>query len=884
MGKTVIIAEKPSVAAGIAKIVGATTSHKEKANGYLEGNGYQVTWAFGHLVGLDSPEDMGFNGKMLPMIPATWKTHIIQTGKDAAFDKGIRRQMEILEGLFSAADRIIVATDAGREGELIFRYIYEYLGCTTPFDRLWISSLTDEAIRKGLAEVEDGHRYDALSAAAHSRSEADWLVGYNASRALSVATSYPRNLSLGRVQTPTLCMICERFDANKNFKPTPFWQIQALAHADQMNFTVTTLNKYTSREPAVADCAKVTASRKLKVTKVEKKQAVSKPPLLFDLTALQRAANSKLGLTADETLKVAQSLYEAKYLTYPRTGSCYIPEDVFRTIPSLITKVSSYARFASCASAMQGAKLCRKSVNDSKVTDHHALLPTENIPKDLKGKDKQVWELVCSRMLEAFGEDSLSDVTKVEMDCQGVLFGARGSVMTKAGWKAVNGVTAEVADSKKDAEGEEEEKDQKLPELREGQILDCGNIEVVQKTDKPLPIYTDASLLGDMETCGKRIEDEELRQAMKDVGLGTPATRAATIEGLLMRGYVERQAKKLVPTELGNQVWSFVRGRKIADVATTGEWERDLALVEQGKIRPDSFNERIKAFVLDIINDLTENCKPIEGTSYKCPCCGKPMTKGKFSIYCQASSGGCGFKIPLEASGKSLTHEQIEALASGGSTKLIKGFTSKSGSKFDAKIRVNKEERKCEFAFDDHSDEPTRTCPCCGKEMTSGRFSVTCDTEKGGCGLIIRREVAGKALPETAMKALCEGKTTAMMKGFKSKAGKSFEAALKVDKDKREVIFVFDGDSGEKLEGLVCPCCGAALEDSGNHLSCKGDDSCGLVIYKTQGGVRLTQTQLKLLLSGKPVPVAGMKNKEGKKYNATLFIDMESHTVGRRFK
>ena len=882
MGKTVIIAEKPSVAAGIAKIVGATTPHKEKANGYLEGNGYQVTWAFGHLVGLDSPEDMGFTGGELPMMPQEWKTHIIQTGKDAAFDRGIRRQMEILEGLFASADRIIVATDAGREGELIFRYIYEYLGCTTPFDRLWISSLTDEAIRKGLAEVEDGRRYDALSAAAHSRSEADWLVGYNASRALRLATGYPRNLSLGRVQTPTLCMICERYDANKNFKPTPFWQIQAMAHKDMSNFTATTLKKYETKEPAVADSEKVKASRRLRVTKVEKKQAVSRPPLLFDLTALQRAANSKLGLTADETLKIAQSLYESKYLTYPRTGSCYIPEDVFKTIPSLIGRVSSYDRFASSADELKGAKLCRRSVNDSKVTDHHALLPTENIPKELKGKEKQVWELVCARMLEAFGEDSLSDVTKVEMECQGILFGARGSVITKAGWKAVNGVSSEVPDERKDKEGEDEEKDQRLPELHEGEVLECGGIEVVQKSDKPLPVYTDASLLGDMETCGRKIEDEELRQAMKDVGLGTPATRAATIEGLLSRGYVERQAKKLVPTDLGNQVWSFVKGRKIADVATTGEWERDLSLVEQGRMDAGAFNDGIRSFALEIIDDLMKNCRPIEGTTFTCPCCGKPMTKGKFSIYCKEETGGCGFRIPLETAGKKLTQEQIDVLASGGCTKLIKGFTAKSGAKFDAMIRVNKEARKCEFAFDDHSDEPPRRCPCCGKEMTGGRFSISCDAEKGGCGLVIRREMAGKTLPEAVLKALCEGRTTPVVKGFTSKAGKKFDAALRVNMEKKDVAFVFD-EGGERLDGLVCPCCGGALADSGKSLSC-GDAGCGFRLWKTQGGVRLTENQIRLLLSGKTVPLTGMTSKEGKKYSGTLSVDRAGRRIAIAFK
>lgn len=793
MAYTLIIAEKPSVAAGIAKVVGANTPHREKANGYLEGGGYRVTWAFGHLVGLDSPEQMGFTGGELPMIPEKWKTHIINGGKPQTkeMDALVAKQMKVLKDLFNGAESIIVATDAGREGELIFRYIYEYLECRTPFDRLWISSLTDEAIRKGLGELKSGRSYDALSEAAHARSEADWLVGYNASRALRLSAGYKGTLSLGRVQTPVLCMVCDRFNANKNFVPTPFWQIKALVHKDMENFEVLTDKKYSTEAAAKEDLEKVNASKKMRVTKVEKKQVATKPPLLFDLTALQQAANSKFGLTADETLKVAQSLYEKKYLSYPRTGSRYVPEDVFHTIPTLIKKVEAYGRFSNAAASMAGKKLCRKSVDDAKVTDHHALLPTDNIPSSLDGNEKKIWELVCGRMLEAFGEDSVSDKTTAEFDCAGVLFKATGSVLVKAGWKAIFGAqeAIESEKDKKGQEGDDDEPDGRLPNLVEGEVLPAAKTEVVRKTDKPLPIYTDASLLEDMKTCGKKIEDEELKEAMKDVGLGTPATRAATIEALIKRGYIVRQNKKLIPTDLGTSIADIVRGRKIANVETTGEWERELGRIERGELPKKQFDEGIKSFVLEIIDDLQKNCKSLEGVS-----------------------------------------------ASG---------------------------------------EPTRTCPVCGKQMKNMKFSVTCDAESGGCGFKIGREIAGKKLPASVIDALAAGKTTATIKGFRSKSGKPFEAKLRVNKTEKKVEFAFDDKPAVTMTGRTCPVCGGQLEDKGALLEC----GCGLKLWKTVAGAKLTDNQLDAILAGKTVPVSGMKSKAGKSFNASLRFNAEEKKV-----
>ncbi len=793
MSYKLIIAEKPSVAASIAKVVGAGTAHRDKAVGYLEGNGYHVTWAFGHLVTLKRPEEIGFTGTQLPIFPEKWETKYVES-KDASYNAMVKKQMEVIRTQFTGCDEIIVATDAGREGELIFRYIYEHIGCNKPFRRLWISSLTDQAIREGMAALIPGSQMEALSSAAHARSETDYLVGFNASRALRLATAFKGNLSLGRVQTPVLVMVCDRFAANKNFVPTPFWQIQATLTKGGTGFKVLTKRHYDKEEDAKADGRTVCAQGEMRVISVEKKEVVTKPPLLYDLTSLQRAANTKYGMTADRTLKTAQSLYEKKFLSYPRTGSRYIPEDVFKTIPGLIGKIGTYGGFGPYAQSLTGRKLCRKSVDNAKITDHHALLPTDNIPSGLEGDEKKIWEMVAGRTLEAFGEDSRADRTTAEFDAAGVRFTATGSVVTYPGWKAVFGDTApaETKEDKGDGkDGKEEEENVSMPELREGEHLPSKDVSVVRKTDKPLPVYTDASLLGEMETCGKKIEDEELREAMKDVGLGTPATRAAVIETLIARGYIERQGKKLIPTGLGDAVADFVRGRKIADVQTTGIMERDLSEIEQGKTGRGPFDAKTRDYVLEIIEDIRKNCKPIDGASL--------------------------------------------------------------------------------------SSEPVRTCPLCGKPMKNMKFSVNCDAEAGGCGFKINREVAGKKLPSSAIDALAAGKETAMLKGFRKKDGKTFDCRLGIDRERKQLKFVFHETPA--VQNATCPCCGKAMTDDKWKLSC----GCGLMIYKTQGGVGLNETTISALLQRKKVLVKGMTSKDGKKYDAYLYVDTQERKIARSF-
>ena len=433
-----IIAEKPSVAREIARIVGAT----KREEGYFEGGGYAVTWAFGHLVQLAMPDGYGVRGFVrdnLPIIPDTFTLvpRQVRTEKGYKPDSGVVSQIKVIKRLFDASEQIIVATDAGREGELIFRYLYHYTGSTTPFVRLWISSLTDKAIREGLRNLEDGGKYDNLYLAAKARSESDWLVGINGTQALSIAAGHG-TYSVGRVQTPTLAMVCERYWENRRFTPEAFWQLHiATDGCDGKVVKFSSSEKWKSKEPATELYNKVKATGFATVTKAERKEKTEDTPLLYDLTTLQKEANAKHGFTAEQTLEIAQKLYEKKLITYPRTGSRYIPEDVFAEIPKLLAFIGTQPEWKDKVRAK--AIPTRRSVDDGKVTDHHALLVTGEKPLFLSKEDSTIYQMIAGRMIEAFSEKCVKDVTAVMAECAGVEFTVKGSVIRQAGWRAVYG-------------------------------------------------------------------------------------------------------------------------------------------------------------------------------------------------------------------------------------------------------------------------------------------------------------------------------------------------------------------------------------------------------------------------------------------------------------
>ncbi|EYB20018.1 DNA topoisomerase family protein [Bacteroides fragilis str. I1345] len=672
-----IIAEKPSVAREIARIVKAT----KREVGYLTGNGYNVTWAFGHLVQPALPDGYGIKGfhpDNLPIIPPVFKLipRQVKTEKGYKPDSDVVAQIKVIARLFRESESIIVATDAGREGELIFRYLYEYIGCATPFERLWISSLTDTAIREGLERLESGKKYDNLYYAAKARSEADWLVGINATQAITVAAGRG-TYSLGRVQTPTLAMVCERYWENKRFTPETLWQahFSTAGVADGGGVKFSSCKKWKEKQPATEAYGTLKEQGRVRITKVECKESVQDTPLLYDLTTLQKEANAKHGFTAEKTLSLAQKLYEAKLVTYPRTGSLYIPEDVFTEIPALLLTLKSNPTWSGRL-ALAG-ELTRRSVDAAKVTDHHALLITGMKPKNLLPDEQTLYDMIVGRMLEAFSEKCVKDVTTVVAECGGVEYTVKGAIVRQSGWRGVYN---------------EETEDTVLPEWTEGEELSVAACSMTEGKTKPKPLHTEATLLAAMETVGKEIEDEELRQSLKECGIGTPATRAAIIETLFSREYMVRQKKSLVPTEKGLALYSVVKTMRIADVRMTGEWEAALAKIERGEMRDGTFREAIEIYTKQITTELLASDKLFTHKGSECPC---PKCKtGRMQFFgkvVRCDNAACGLPVFRVKAGKTLSDAEITELLTKGGTGVIKGFNSKQGKKFSAAVAFDGE-------------------------------------------------------------------------------------------------------------------------------------------------------------------------------------------------
>jgi len=692
----VIIAEKPSVAREIASLLGVS----EKKDGYQTGNGYYVTWAFGHLVGLGMPDDYGISGfekASLPILPNPFLLTVRKVKKDKGYttDVGALKQLKVIEHLIDRSEKIIVATDAGREGELIFRYIYEYLKSNKPFERLWISSLTEKAIKQGFDNLKPGSDFDGLYQAGQGRSRADWLVGINASQALTIAAGNGV-YSLGRVQTPTLALICKRYLENKNFSVQQYWQIQVSHTKEFIDFKSLSKNKWQDKKLVENILKSIERNgNKVTVTTVETKNVTEQPPLLFDLTGLQKEANKKLNLTAEETLNIAQSLYEKKFITYPRTGSKYIPEDIWAEIPNLIRALQDMGAFKQAVTKVKWGHFNKRIVNDLRVTDHHGLLITDKIPSALQAKENAVYNMIALRLLEAISEACTKEITDITLQALHYDFALKGCKILEPGWRSIKGSFAD-----NDAEPVQE-----LPELKKDDELKIKDASVLEKKTKPPVLYTEAGLLSAMEAAGREIENEEERKAMQNVGVGTPATRAAIIETLFSRNYIQRENKALIPTDKGLQVYELVKDKKIADVAMTAEWELALQKIENNESNAEAFQKEMEIYATSITNELLQKAIAQENLpSIVCPKCKKQQLIIRDKIV-KCTDEVCNWVQFRNVCGVQVSITDIESLVNTGKTSLIRGMKSKAGKKFDAYIVLNE---KAESSFEFEKSKPSK--------------------------------------------------------------------------------------------------------------------------------------------------------------------------------
>jgi DNA topoisomerase-3 len=736
MAKTLVVAEKPSVARDLASTLPGSfkqakdKTHLETQDGSANGDGYIVTWAVGHLVGLAPPDEYDPKLKKwrfadLPILPDEFK--LIPNDERSA------KQLRAIHRLMADDDveTIVNACDAGREGELIFAYLYDLAPEHKPVKRLWLSSMTKRAISEAFEHLRPGEEMKSLEEAARSRSEADWLVGMNATRAASVRlrAAFDGAVSLGRVQTPTLALVARREEEIRNFVPEPYWLVEARFEASgERRYAGRYLGgkRLPSEEEAkaIVDAVRDQAGE---ITKLEKKEEREQPQLLYDLTSLQRHANSLYGFSARRTLAAAQRLYEEhKALTYPRTNSRFLTGDMVPEIKptaELVGHNAGYTAAAKYVVSLDSLPLGRV-VNDAKVTDHHAIIPTRS-EHDLSkmGQDElKVYDLVTKRFLAIFHPEAVFERTRVETTVRENVFRTSGRRLIEAGWRSVYGELSEADRSDDDSGG-----DQLLPRLEQGEGVQTREVELMRKETQPPRRFSDASLLGAMETAGKEVEDAELREAMKDSGIGTPATRASIIERLVDVGYIERDGRALVATEKGIQVIRLLGEHKLTSPELTGSWERRLRLIEHAEDTRPAFMDDIKKFTTETVQEL-DKLKGVQIERAKlgpCPICGREITENRKGYSCWSREDpGCGFVIWKKKAGKSLpvsvAKELIESLRAsreagedpgvGRTEKAVTGFRSRAGRTFRAKLRLEQtDEGKWRVEFDEEwAKEPPK--------------------------------------------------------------------------------------------------------------------------------------------------------------------------------
>ncbi|MBX0332526.1 DNA topoisomerase 3 [Pontibacter sp. HSC-14F20] len=811
----VCIAEKPSVAREIANVIGAKT----RKDGYYEGNGYQVTWTFGHFCTLREPDDYRPEWKRwslydLPMLPERYGIKLMQ-------DKGVVQQFNIIKKLLDKAEEVINCGDAGQEGEVIQRWVLTEANYRKPFKRLWISSLTEDAIRQGFARLREGSEFDSLYQAGKSRAIGDWLLGLNATRLFTLKYAQGRHtLSIGRVQTPTLAMIVNRHHEIANFVPQAYWELKTVYRDTTFSSTNGRFHKEEEGQQILA----AIQQDELTITDIETKKGTESPPKLFDLTSLQIECNNKLSMSADETLKTIQSLYEKKVVSYPRVDTVFLPDDIYPKIPGILQGLTNYQQ--EVAPLLQSKiRKSKKVFNNNKVTDHHAIIPT-GAQASLYGREADVYDIITRRFLAAFYPDCIVSNTTVMAESAGYTFRVRGKQILEPGWRVLYGAEDVKSDSNTGKDNKEDEETAGiLPNFEKGEhgphapLLD-------KKWTNPPKEYTEATLLRAMETAGRQIDDEELKEALKENGIGRPSTRAAIIETLFKRQYIRKDKKKIIPTQMGIDLIGVIRNQTLKSAEMTGQWERKLRQIEGGSFKAEAFLQELQDFVVSLVQEVkydkatvTMEAQPDptpakggagkEKTTAKkpktsaeaipgkglgsCPACGEGhILKGSKAYGCIRYKEGCRFLIPIEQQGKTLTDKQITALLSKGKTAVIKGFKDEQGNSFDASLKLDGNKQVVlEKAEKTPEVDPFATCPRCNQgSMLKGSKAYGCSRFREGCQFVVPFEIGGKQLTDKQIGTLLTKGKTGKIKGFTSaKTGNSFDAALTIN-DNWQVVYL----------------------------------------------------------------------------------------------
>lgn len=759
----VCIAEKPSVAREIAQVLGANT----KRDGYYEGNGYAVTYTFGHLCTLLEPNDYkpywkSWDLNNLPMLPEKFKTKVVN-------NSGIEKQFGIVKSLFDKADVVVNCGDAGQEGELIQRWVLSQANYKGKVQRLWISSLTTEAIKEGFDNLKDAESYDNLYYAGFSRAIGDWLLGMNATRLYTVKHGgYKQVLSVGRVQTPTLAMVVNRFKEIENFKPQPYWELQTMYRDTLFAYEE---GRFLNMKDGERLAHKV-KEHEFEITATTKKKGKEYAPKLFDLTGLQVYCNTKFGFSADDTLKIVQKLYELKVVTYPRVDTTFLPSDIYPKVPGILQKLTTYSELTQ---VLLGKKIKKsaKVFNDKKVTDHHAIIPT-GIQINLQHNQQKVYDIIVKRFIAVFYPDCEVSNTTVIGKAADVHFKTTGKEILKEGWKVV--FKFGKRDDSKPSE------DKALPNFTKGE-KGPHEPSFLEKQTKPPNQFTEASLLRAMETAGKQVDDDELRDLMKENGIGRPSTRANIIETLFKRQYIQRNKKQILPTVTGIALIDTIQNELLKSAELTGLWEKQLKDIEKGEYSASRFIQNMKRMVDELVYEVRSETaranisqatvvkqrkakeKSIKNagiTSEVCPKCGQgQLLKGKSAYGCNQYKSGCDFVLPFKVYGKKISEKQFLRLLKKGSTVNLKGFTSDNRTtegllRFDEQFKLVLEAKQVTSKMTEKQQTETVKCPKCQQgTILKGQSAYGCSNYKLGCDFKMSFEtIRNKANNQTLTKDL----------------------------------------------------------------------------------------------------------------------------------